>query len=401
MGLFRKLRNKWKNWYYRDLEDEEEWDGEELEEDRAASELGERYFSDADTRTVYVLEALGQMREGAEKAEQFQNEYDAVNSLLMDMEDLEDLPSDRRAMIIEQAAKIEKLEKERRQVFAAAGQLEEHRVNLLERYEDDVPRGIRRIREAEDYRKLVKMDLRKMEAEKASNRYQLREAVMTVQNSRGVAIICAVAMVIAIGILLMLQQMYGMEVSWGYLLICGAGAIALTVLFVRYQDAAKEIKRLEKLRDRMIGLHNTVKIRYVNNTNLLSYMYTKYEVESSAELEDDWQRYMDVVGARQKDEKLKEDLEYYYERLTDCLEENGIRDPEIWTRQCRALVDPREMVEVRHALIGRRGKLREQLEYNRAVAAHAKQRIKDLAAAYPQYSKEIAGIVERCEGTQL
>ncbi|MCR4642422.1 MAG: hypothetical protein K5697_10390 [Lachnospiraceae bacterium] len=401
MGLFRKLREKWENWYYRDLEDEEEWDGEELEEDPSAAELGERYFSDAVTRTVYVMEAQGQMREGAERAEQYQTEYDAVNSLLMDMEDLEDLPPDRRSQIMEQAGKIEKLEKERRQVFAAAGQLEEHRVNLLERYEDDVPGGIRKIREAEDYRKLVRMDLRKMEAEKASNRYQLREAVMTVQNSRGIAIICAVAMVLAIGILLMLQQMYGMDVSWGYLLICGAGAITLTVLFVRYQDAAREIKRLEKLRDKMIGLHNTVKIRYVNNTNLLSYMYTKYEVESSGELEEDWQRYMDVVNARQKDEQLKEDLEYYYERLTDSLRDNGIRDPEIWTRQARALVDPREMVEVRHALIGRRGKLREQLEYNRAVAEHAKHRIKELAAAFPQYSKEIAGIVERYEGTKL
>ena len=45
----------------------------------------------------------------------------------------------------------------------------------------------------------------------------------------------------------------------------------------KYQDAAKEIKKLTKARDKIIVLHNTVKIRYVNNTNLLSYMYTKYD----------------------------------------------------------------------------------------------------------------------------
>ncbi|MBR5419609.1 MAG: hypothetical protein IK115_00520 [Lachnospiraceae bacterium] len=401
MGLFRKLREKWDRRYY---PDESEWDGEEawdeegLEEDRPLSQRGAHYFSDADTRTVYVLEALEQMSEASEKVEQYQGEYDAVTALLMDMEEIEDLPNDMRVAIMEQASKIEKLEKERRQVFVTAGQLDEHRVDLLKRYEDEIPGGVRKMREAEEYRKLVKMDLRKMDAEKASIRYQLREAVLTVSNSRGVAIICGVAMVVAIGILLALQKMMGLDVSFGYILIGGAGAISLTVLLVRYQDAVREIKHLEKLRDKMIGLHNTVKIRFVNNTNLLSYLYMKYGVDNSGELEEDYQSYMEVMGARQKDEKLKEDLEYYYKKLADTLRKSNIKDPEIWTRQARALVDPREMVEVRHALIGRRGKLREQLEYNKEVAELAGQRIKDLAKAYPQYSREIAGIVERYEG---
>ena len=76
----------------------------------------------------------------------------------------------------------------------------------------------------------------------------------------------------------------------------------------------------------------------------------------------------------------------------------NVKDPEIWTRQTQALIDPREMVEVRHALIGRRQKLREQLEYNREIAETAQKKIKDLAKAFPQYSQEIAGIVKRYQG---
>ena len=107
---------------------------------------------------------------------------------------------------------------------------------------------------------------------------------------------------------------------------------------------------------------------------------------------------MDEINARAKDEKLKEDLEYYYNKLTKMLKDMNIRDPEILTRQTQALIDPREMVEVRHALIGRRQKLRERLEYNREIAEKAQKKIKDLAKAYPQYSQEIAGIVKRYEG---
>ncbi|MCR5249425.1 MAG: hypothetical protein K6E50_02330 [Lachnospiraceae bacterium] len=400
MGLFRKLKEKWERWYYGDFaEEEEEWDGETLEEDRPAASRGERYFSDADTRTVFVLEALGQMRESAEKAELYRDEYDAVTSLITDMEGIDELSPDIRGEIAEQAGHIDKLEKERRQVYYSADRLEESRFQHLERYEDAIPDAIRKMREAEEYRRLIKIDLRRMEAEKASCRYQLREAVLTVSNSRGVAIICAVAMLFAIALLAVMQYFYRLDVSWGYLLICGAGAIALTVLFVRYQEASREIKKLEKLRDKIISLHNTVKIRYVNNTNLLSYLYMKYDVESSEELEDDWAGYMEEVNARQKDEKLREDLEYYYNKLTATLRSCGVTDPEIWTRQAKALVDHSEMLELRHALIARRGKLREHLEYNRQVAERSKQKIKDLAMAYPQYAKEIAGIVERYEGT--
>ncbi|MBP5607611.1 MAG: hypothetical protein J6X66_04990 [Lachnospiraceae bacterium] len=396
MGFFQKLKEKWHKWFFGDYEeDEEEWDEKSLEEDKPVSSRGAGYFNDADTRTVYVLEALQQMSEAAGKVEQYQSEYDAVTALLKDTEEIDSLVGDMKDNISSQAQRIEKLEKERRKAYEDAGILDEYRLELLKRYEEGSPAAIEKMKEAEGYRRLVKMDLRKMEAEKASNRYQMREAVVTLSNSRGVAVIIAVAVIFAILLLAVLQYAFGMDVSWGYMMTGGAGAIALTVMFVKYQDAAKEIKLLQKARDKIIVLHNTVKIRYVNNTNLLSYMYTKYDVDSSKDLEADWADYIEVTNAKIKDERLRQDLEYYYEKLTDTLRKCGIKDPEIWTRQVKALVDPREMVEVRHALIGRRGKLREHLEYNKQITGRAQDKIKDLVMAYPQYADEVEGIVKR------
>ena len=396
MGFFQKLKEKWKKWFFGDFEEEEEeWDEKSLEDEKPAAARKAGYFNDADTRTVYVLETLQQMSEAAGKAAQYQSEYDAVTALLTDMEQIESLVGDVRSSITTQAQRIEKLEKERRQAFEDGLILDDYRMDLLKRYEDGIPAAIEKMKEAERYRRLVKMDLRKMEAEKASNRYQTREAIITLSNSKGVAVICAVAVIFAILLLAVMQYMFKMDVSWGYMLTGGAGAIALTVMYVKYQDAAKEIRQLRKARDKITVLHNTVKIRYVNNTNLLSYMYSKYDVNSSKDLEADWADYIDVMNARIKDEKLREDLEYYYEKLTDTLRKCGIQDPEIWTRQVRALVDPREMVEVRHALIGRRGKLREHLEYNKQITGRAQDKIKDLVMAYPQYADEIEGIVSR------
>ncbi|MBR3306437.1 MAG: hypothetical protein IKI75_04170 [Lachnospiraceae bacterium] len=399
MGLFKKLRKKWEKWYYHDLDDDSGWEEEDYYgEEEYLNEDEYDSFHDADTRTVMVLENLGRMKEAADRAEQSREEYDAITALLVDMEEIDALPNEEKVQIVDQAMHIEKLERERQRLFNESGGMDEEQIKLFKRYEDDIPGGIKKIREAEDYRRLIRMDMRKMEAERNSYRFQLKEAVMAVTNSRGAAIICAVSMAIALVLLAVLQGVYKLDVSLGYILIGGAGALTLTVLFVKYQDAAKEIKHLEKLRNRMIGLHNTVKIRYVNNTNLLSYLYMKYDTDSADKLEEDWARYVEIMNARYKDEKIRADLEYYYNKLNDCLSRNGIKDPDIWNRQVRALTDPREMVEIRHALLSRRQKLRENMEYNKEVAEKSQKLIKDLASAYPEYSEEIAGIVARYDG---
>ena len=56
------------------------------------------------------------------------------------------------------------------------------------------------------------------------------------------------------------------------------------------------------------------------------------------------------------------------------------------------------MVEVRHALIARRQKLREQMEYNKSIALESKESIASLAKKYPEYSKEISAIIGKYEG---
>ncbi|MBR1692022.1 MAG: hypothetical protein IJ711_04530, partial [Lachnospiraceae bacterium] len=74
-----------------------------------------------------------------------------------------------------------------------------------------------------------------------------------------------------------------------------------------------------------------------------------------------------------------------------------LHDPLIWTRQAEAILDSREMVEVRHNLITRRQKLRRQMDYNQQLAQNAQEEVKQLAGLYPQYAPEIMEMVERYE----
>ena len=73
----------------------------------------------------------------------------------------------------------------------------------------------------------------------------------------------------------------------------------------------------------------------------------------------------------------------------------GTITQERWISQTAALLDKREMVEIRHELIQRRQVLRKQMDYNQEVAESARNEVKDIAATYPKYAQEILAMVER------
>ncbi len=399
MGLFKKIKEKWNKWYYHDLDDgieenEQDW---ETEKEEVSVEIPkeEQFFLDSDQRTVFVLECLGQMAEAEKRGEQYQDEYEAVTALLMDMEEIDSLPADIKGMIVEQAQKVVMLEDERRKLYPKTSQLSDHTIRRLERLEAEIPDGIKKMQEAEDYRRLIKQDLRKLSADKKSCIYQKHEYASTLVNTRGIAMICVVTMIMCMIFLLILQFSFEMDVRVGYIIAGGVGAVALTFLYLRHMEAGTESKKAQKKLNKLITLQNTVKIRYVNNTNLLSYLYMKFGVEDSSELEKLWDVFVEETGARHKDEKLREDLEYYYEKLAATLRQYRIKDPDIWTHQCQALIDRREMVEVRHALIARRQKLREQIEYNQNIVKSSKLRIGKVKERYPQFAREIDQLVNQ------
>ena len=60
------------------------------------------------------------------------------------------------------------------------------------------------------------------------------------------------------------------------------------------------------------------------------------------------------------------------------LRQYRLYDAQVWVTQAAALVDPKEMVEVKHGLITRRQKLRSRIEYNMNVIREQKKETEDL-----------------------
>ncbi|MBR5375951.1 MAG: hypothetical protein IK139_01605 [Lachnospiraceae bacterium] len=207
--------------------------------------------------------------------------------------------------------------------------------------------------------------------------------------------ICSLSFIILM--LLVLRYMYQMDVVLGCVIASFAAAVAMTLIFVEYIGARTEMKKASNFLNQVIAKQNTVKIRYVNIENLLQYQYRKYHVNSSDELEYFWELYKDEKSERLMLDEAGGDLRIARENFMNALKSCSLKYPTVWSHQVIAVVDRREMVELRHDLVARRGSLRKRIQYNEDSRNMAKEEVNELVRRYPNYSAEIIGIVSAYE----
>jgi hypothetical protein len=244
---------------------------------------------------------------------------------------------------------------------------------------------------------LVKKDLGRLEGERHAYYYRKNELINSQVNMKVMTAICVAAMLILIIILAIMSATWHLDVSIGYAIAIVIAASSMAVVYVKYHESQRELVRVEKSINKIVLLQNTVKIKYVNNTNLLEYLYVKYDVNSSNELKKLWDKYIEENNQREKEKQIQVDMDYNQANLVKLLRGLKISEPNIWTRQTQALIDSKEMVEVRHNLILRRQKLRKRMEYNAKMAQQAQDEVKDVVNNYPKYAKNILDLVSDYE----
>ena len=120
-------------------------------------------------------------------------------------------------------------------------------------------------------------------------------------------------------------------------------------------------------------------------------------MDSSYQPEQKYKTYLDMKEEQHKLMKMTSSLNEAEQELHGLLKQLGLFESHIWLGQVKALLNPREMVEIRHALNVRRQKLRSQIEYNEGRINEAKQNIKSIAAKNPKYAGEALKVVEMYE----
>ncbi|WP_026504009.1 hypothetical protein [Butyrivibrio sp. NC3005] len=353
-------------------------------------------------RREYIDGLLKQMDEGEQQLNNMQFDYRTVTGYLHDMEILDALSKEDKADLEAVATRIFESQKQRETFLSREGKLttaEYDTIDLMRGHEDET---VKKMADAENYQKKIRKDLMKLDAERLSYSERMEIVDKELTNTRHLTIFIAIAFFIIVFTLFICHILLGLDVAFGYIIAVLAAALFSVLLYQKHMGCLEERKQVHAANAKLVRLQNAVKVRYVNNTNLMDFLYLKYNVTHSSQLKELISRYRKERERQKEFELAERNLDQDQRELLALLKNDGIQEPDIWLHQTQAIINHNEEVEVRHKLITERQTLRKRMNYNREnVIAAARTEIEDLARAYPAYADVILTQVAKHRGVRM
>ncbi len=323
-------------------------------------------------------------------------EYEKVTSYLTDIQKIDRIDGDERKELVDICKNIVNLTNERNKYKNRTLTISDAEVRRLEPYEDQLVDEIKKMYDAEAYQRAIESDINNLNKEK-KNLYKNRRETVSKQNAvKSMSKILVVLIISLMVLLAVIYYTFKIDMTMPYLGVVLLAAVSATVLFVESGKNRKDVVLTEKKINKAIHLLNKVKIKYVNNINMLDYNCEKFGVKNALDFEKTWNEYCRMKEYERRFKENTDKLNFNNTCLVDMLKEYAVVDRDIWISHAIAIVDDKEMVEVRHELNQRRQMLRERIEYNESVRAEKVNQIDELIAENPDMKGELLGIVKKC-----
>lgn len=377
--------------------DAQDYDQSEYAKLQTESIVEELNLSDEAQAKRYVIDLCEQMIAASRELEDARSEYDLVTYYLTDIQIIEELTEAERAPILDCAMHVAKLDRERNEFLKTKRKLTETQFAQMQEEEDYLPGIIRRLRDNERYMDAVKKDLTYLEGQKLQWAILRNESVQAQKNLGRAARYLLVLTATVFAMILAGAWYFQFDRALPLTIAAFVAVLAGTYVLVRYQDAAKDIRRADVNRNHAISLENHVKIKFVNIKNAVDYTYEKYHTRNSQELEYVFEQYQDEAREKEKFRKTSDDLDYYSKSLVQYLTRLRMYDARVWINHANAIVDSREMVELKHNLIERRQKLRARMEYQIQIISDMKKEARRNIDRIGNCGPQIESIIRKIE----
>ena len=351
-------------------------------------------FTDTHKVQNYVLAHCEQLVETAKELKEQKDEYRVLTSYLKDIQIIEDMPKEELAVLQETAHNIMTLQDSQSSYLKTEKKLTDAQYAQIGQEEETITKSIQTLQSNEMYQSAVKRDMQYLEGEKTEWLYYGQELANEQKILRRMAYVLFGVVLMLMTIILVLQIGFDVDATYLFVLLVAAGAVGGGAIVLRMQNNTSEIKKSEANTNRAIQLLNKTKIRYVNITNAVDYAYEKYHVRSAHELMYLWENYMEEKRRREKFEQNGDDLDYFNSKLIRLLHQFRLYDARVWVTQPQAIVDKREMVEIKHNLLERRQKLRQRIEYSMKLLKDQKDEIEQMLKRTGNDLPEVLEIVE-------
>lgn len=395
-NLYDKIKTKAEEKNKKETEEYEPLDRELIEK----TYVEERSKGGFEEKKSHVERLCEQMVICSRRIENAKKEYHAVNGYINDMMLISNLEEPVKGNVEYYARRIITLREDKKSMRQHSTKIPDSKYIYMQHHEDEIKDILKDMHDDEQECQRLKTDLHNIEGEKFALTHEKKHTRKRLENIRAVAkaglIIAAIIIVILTGIQMVADSNFSIGI---YGVIIGVLLLA-AVLLVLNQKYTAELKLLDIKLNKAVNLLNKYKLLYVNAKNRLDYSYERNGVKSSYELNDLWRLYLNVKKEYEAFHMNADNSFKAIEGLMMELDKLRLYDSSVWASQVDAIVDSKEMTQIRHTLNVRRQKLKEVMSVNSDSITKLKENIQSIAENNPDMSEEIMNILERYEERQ-
>lgn len=321
--------------------------------------------------------------------EDLKKEYQLVTDYLTDIQKIEEYLSVSPKELEDIARRYLSLQNIRQELKVNSAKMQDKDMRMMKQYEKEIETVLNNMVDAEKQSILVKKDMKYLEGEKEALEFQMEQETLFMERMKKSGFYICIVMVLLLAIVGSLMAFYELDLGILLILVVLAGAGGIVYTYHKFLQSRTQYNIFISKMNKAIGLLNKVKIKCVNCTNTLDYMYAKYQVKDARELD-----YIIRQYERMKKDELSyrvnaSDLNLAAEELEVLLKKIHVKDSSVWTKQAEAILNPKEMVEVKHSLNVRRQKLRDQMEANEQLIQLSKEKLREIVKEMPALEEEI------------
>jgi len=341
-----------------------------------------------------VRECCESAMENDRQISEAKKEYEKITSHLSDIQKIDRISGTERKELVDICKNIVNLVNERNRYKNRTLTITEAQMRRFEPYEEDLVDEIKKMYSAESYQKAIESDISNLKKEKELLYHEQREILGKQNSLKSMAKVLSALIISLFVLFIVIYYALEVDMTLPYLGTVLLAAVSATVIFLEANKNKHDMLLNDRKVNKAVGLMNRVKIKYVNNVNMLSYNCEKFSVKNAKDFEQKWNEYCKMKEYERRFRENTEKLNFNNECLISLLRENGIADSDIWASQALAIIDEREMVEIRHVFNQGRQRLRERIEYNETVKAGTVKQIDELITKYPDMQNELLDIVK-------
>lgn len=348
-----------------------------------------------------IVDRCEQLMENAREIDDGKKEYYIVTSYLNDIELIENLAPDQAEELKKAADYVAKLNLARDQFLNTSKKISDAQFRMIQQQEDQIPDAVNNLRANEEYQTVVRRDMQYLEGEKQEWEIQKKDRRRQRRALQRASYFLLFAVASAALLLLVLSNGFSYDTHYAWIGTTAAAVLCAAFIVLQLENGRRDIRQAEVNINYAITLLNKVKIKYVNITNAVDYTREKYHVRDAREFAYQWDMYQEAVREQEKYRKTNEDLNYYYDKLIKLLEKCELYDSRVWMEQPQALVEPKEMVEIKHNLLVRRQKLRSKIAYNLDIVKRGRDEIDAMINSSGEDSfqvRELTASIDRMAG---